>query len=199
MKEVKDIKVAIIIVSTSRYERKIRGEPFEDESGEMAKRIIEKYGYTVTCKEIIPDEKGTIQMEAKRRIEEGNDAIIFIGGTGLSKTDLTYEAIMEIVEKNMEGFGEIFRMLSYREIGSAAIMSRAIAGILNGRLLVAIPGSPNAIPIALERLILPELRHIIFHASFLSYWFRFIIHWGFIVLYWSIWAYYGFNVITLIQ
>jgi len=164
MKEVKDIKVAIIIVSTSRYERKIRGEPFEDESGEMAKRIIEKYGYTVTCKEIIPDEKGTIQMEAKRRIEEGNDAIIFIGGTGLSKTDLTYEAIMEIVEKNMEGFGEIFRMLSYREIGSAAIMSRAIAGILNGRLLVAIPGSPNAIPIALERLILPELRHIIFHA-----------------------------------
>lgn len=164
MKEVKDIKVAIIIVSTSRYERKIRGEPFEDESGEMAKRIIEKYGYTVTCKEIIPDEKGIIQMEAKRRIEEGNDAIIFIGGTGLSKTDLTYEAIMEIVEKNMEGFGEIFRMLSYREIGSAAIMSRAIAGILNGRLLVAIPGSPNAIPIALERLILPELRHIIFHA-----------------------------------
>jgi len=164
MKEVKDIKVAIIIVSTSRYERKIRGEPFEDESGEMAKRIIEKYGYTVTCKEIIPDDKRIIQMEAKRKIEEGNDAIIFIGGTGLSKTDLTYEAIMEIVEKNMEGFGEIFRMLSYREIGSAAIMSRAIAGILDGRLLVAIPGSPNAIPIALERLILPELRHIIFHA-----------------------------------
>lgn len=164
LKEVKEVKVAIIVVSTSRYEKKIRGEPFEDESGEIAKKIIEKYGYTVTCKEIVPDDKGIIQMWAKKRIEEGDDAIIFIGGTGLSKTDLTYEAIMEILEKEMEGFGEIFRMLSYREIGSAAIMSRATAGILNGRLLVAIPGSPNAIPIALEKLLLPELRHIIFHA-----------------------------------
>lgn len=164
LKEAKEVKVAIIVVSTSRYEKKIRGEPFKDESGEIAKKIIEKYGYTVTCKEIVPDDKGIIQMWAKKRIEEGDDAIIFIGGTGLSKTDLTYEAIMEILEKEMEGFGEIFRMLSYREIGSAAIMSRATAGILNGRLLVAIPGSPNAIPIALEKLLLPELRHIIFHA-----------------------------------
>ncbi|MCC6018211.1 MAG: molybdenum cofactor biosynthesis protein MoaB [Candidatus Verstraetearchaeota archaeon] len=164
LKEAEEVKVAIIVVSTSRYEKKIRGEPFEDESGEIAKKIIEKYGYTVTCKEIVPDDKGIIQMWAKKRIEEGDDAIIFIGGTGLSKTDLTYEAIMEILEKEMEGFGEIFRMLSYREIGSAAIMSRATAGILNGRLLVAIPGSPNAIPIALEKLLLPELRHIIFHA-----------------------------------
>ncbi|MCR6624300.1 MAG: molybdenum cofactor biosynthesis protein MoaB [archaeon YNP-LCB-024-027] len=164
LKEAKDIKVSIIVVSTSRYEKNIRGEPVEDESGEIAKMIVEKYGYKVTCKEIIPDDKGVIQMEAKKRIEEGDDAIIFIGGTGISKTDLTYEAIMEIVEKKMEGFGEIFRMLSYRDIGSAAIMSRATAGVINGRLLVAIPGSPNAIPIALEKLLLPELHHIIFHA-----------------------------------
>ncbi|MCX8168734.1 MAG: MogA/MoaB family molybdenum cofactor biosynthesis protein [Candidatus Methanomethylicia archaeon] len=164
LKEVHEVKIAIIVVSTSRYTMMMRGEKFDDESGEEAMKTIEKYGFKISCKEIVPDYKKDIQKKINERISSNDDVIILIGGTGLSKTDVTYEAVEEIIEKKIDGFGEIFRILSYREIGSAAIISRAIAGISNGRIIVAIPGSKNAIPIALEKLLLPELPHILFHA-----------------------------------
>jgi len=164
LREILDVKVSIIVVSTSRYEKKIRGEYFEDESGEEAKKIAEKYGFKVLCKEIIPDDKDIIKRELFNKIELGSDLIIFIGGTGLSKRDLTCEALQEVIEKRIDGFGELFRMLSYREIGSAAIMSRAMAGLIREVLVVAIPGSPLAVAVALEKLLFPEVKHIIYHA-----------------------------------
>ncbi|MEM3615464.1 MAG: MogA/MoaB family molybdenum cofactor biosynthesis protein [Candidatus Methanomethylicia archaeon] len=161
--EMRELKVAIIVVSTSRYRKILSGEAVEDASGEEAQRIARNYGYKVTCKEIIPDDKVMIQKKIFEKSLE-NDAIIFIGGTGITKTDLTYEAVQEILDKRIDGFGEIFRILSYRDIGSAAIISRAIAGIYNGILIAAIPGSPKAISLALEKILLPELPHIILHA-----------------------------------
>jgi molybdenum cofactor biosynthesis protein B len=88
-------------------------------------------------------------------------AIIINGGTGISRRDSTYEAVDEMLEKRLTGFGEIFRLLTYQDIGSPAIMSRATAGIINGRVLFSIPGSEHAVRLAMEKLILPELGHVV--------------------------------------
>ncbi|MEM3986230.1 MAG: molybdenum cofactor biosynthesis protein B [Candidatus Methanomethylicia archaeon] len=164
LKEVLEVKVSIIVVSTSRYEKKIHGEEFKDESGEEAVKIAEKYGFKVLCKEVIPDNEKMIREELFNKVEMGSDMIIFIGGTGLSQTDVTCEVLQNILDKRIDGFGEIFRMLSYREIGAAAIMSRAIAGLFKGVLVAAIPGSQKAVTLALEKLLFPEVKHILYHA-----------------------------------
>ena len=87
--------------------------------------------------------------------------ILFNGGTGVSRRDRTYDVISRTLEKELTGFGEIFRMLSYQEIGAAAMLSRATAGIYRGKLVVSMPGSSNAVRLAMQKLILPEIRHII--------------------------------------
>ena len=88
-------------------------------------------------------------------------AVIITGGTGISKRDSTYETIISLLEKRLDGFGELFRVLSYEQIGSAAIMSRATAGIARGKVVFSIPGSQKAVSLAMEKLILPELPHIV--------------------------------------
>jgi molybdenum cofactor biosynthesis protein B len=93
------------------------------------------------------------------------DAAIFCGGTGITHSDVTIETVTPFMEKTLPGFGEIFRQLSYHEIGSAAVMSRAIAGISEGKSIFCIPGSPNAVRLCLEKLILPEAGHISKHAQ----------------------------------
>jgi molybdenum cofactor biosynthesis protein B len=104
--------------------------------------------------------------QIKARIAEGtgNDqvqAIIINGGTGISRRDSTFEAVDAMLEKRLDGFGEVFRFLTYQEIGSPAIMSRATAGIIKGRVLFSTPGSENAVRLAMEKLILPELGHLV--------------------------------------
>ena len=88
-------------------------------------------------------------------------SIIFNGGTGISRRDSTFEAVDGMLEKRLDGFGEVFRYLTYQDIGSPAIMSRATAGIIKGRVLFSTPGSENAVKLAMEKLILPELGHLI--------------------------------------
>lgn len=159
----RNVSFKIIVVSSSRYEKKIREEHVKDESGDLAIELIRQCGYKVQGKTIIPDDKDVINLEISKAEKEA-DVIILIGGTGIGVKDYTYEVVKERVEKEITGFGEIFRFLSYREVGSAAILSRAYAGTLNGKLIVCIPGSKKAVKLAFEKLILPEVGHILLHA-----------------------------------
>ena len=130
-----------------------------DESGRLIKTMLEAAGHEIAYYEIIPDEPDRI---AKAIIEHlpRLDGIITNGGTGISARDSTFEAVRSLLHKELEGFGELFRMLSYQEIGPAAFLSRTTAGIRGGRLVVSLPGSPDACRLGMEKLLLPELGHI---------------------------------------
>jgi molybdenum cofactor biosynthesis protein B len=111
---------------------------------------------------IVKDEPTEIEARLREALaNEQVEAIIVNGGTGISPRDGTYEVIVRLLEKRLDGFGEIFRYLSYQDIGSAAIMSRAVAGSVQGKVLISLPGSKGAVRLAMEKLILPELRHMV--------------------------------------
>ena len=136
--------------------------PETDISGQLIQTLLKEQGHHVVSYHVVKDEPGQILF----RITLGttNDAIravIVNGGTGISRRDSTFEAVDEILEKRLSGFGEIFRLLTYQEIGSSAMMSRATAGIMKGRILFSIPGSENAVRLAMQKLILPELGHLV--------------------------------------
>lgn len=153
---------SVFICSTSRYYKK--KAQISDISGNYLEDSLKKAGHEVIKKEIIADEKSLIINALKESIRSPNiDAIIFSGGTGINSSDITIETISPHLEKSLPGFGEIFRQLSYKEIGSAAVLSRALAGIIANKIIYCIPGSPNAAKIAVERLILMETAHIVKH------------------------------------
>ena len=136
--------------------------PETDTSGQLIQKLLKENGHTVAIYHLVKDEPEQI----KARISDGvaNDsvqAIIINGGTGISRRDSTFEAVDGLLEKRLDGFGEVFRFLTYQEIGSPAIMSRATAGIIKGRILFSTPGSENAVRLAMEKLILPELGHLV--------------------------------------
>lgn len=161
----KKLKFAVIVCSSSRYEElKAKGKA-EDPSGELITSILESAGHEVVYKAIVPDNSAMIRIELKKIISEKEiDAAIFCGGTGISPSDVTIETVKPLMEKILPGFGEIFRWLSYQEIGSAAILSRALAGTAEGKAVFCIPGSPHAVRLCVEKLILPEAAHIVKHA-----------------------------------
>jgi molybdenum cofactor biosynthesis protein B len=133
----------------------------DDLGGALLVRALERAGHTVVSRRILPDEprRITAHLRALARASRAR-VVLLTGGTGIAARDRTFEAIDALLEKRLEGFGELFRMLSYREIGSAAMLSRAVAGTWRGRILFALPGSPKAVALALRRLILPELPHL---------------------------------------
>lgn len=131
----------------------------DDESGRVIKEMLESAGHMVAHYEILPDSPERIRQAATETLA-AVDGLIFTGGTGVAPRDSTIEALKPMLSKELEGFGELFRMLSYQEIGSAAIMSRALAGISHGKILVALPGSPAACRLAMEKLLVPELGHL---------------------------------------
>ncbi len=136
--------------------------PDTDTSGQLIRSLLEARGHTVVGYSLVKDEPAQIQLWiARGTSNEAVQAIIVNGGTGISRRDSTFEAVDAMLEKRLDGFGEIFRLLTYQEIGSPAIMSRATAGIINGRALFSIPGSENAVRLAMEKLILPELSHLV--------------------------------------
>ena len=153
---------AIFICSTSRYNQ--NNDQIKDVSGEYIIKMINEAGHNVKIKKIIADDKNMI-IKALKEIFCLPDihAAIFSGGTGITPTDITIETITPFLEKILPGFGEIFRQISFKEIGSAAILSRAIAGLVKDKVVYCIPGSPNAVRISVERLILPETAHIVKH------------------------------------
>ena len=129
--------------------------------GNMTVRLLRK-GHEVVAYHLVKDEPASI----KALIEAGAgddsvQAIIINGGTGISKRDSTFETVNALLEKRLDGFGELFRYLSYKDIGSSAIMSRAAAGVYRGRIILSTPGSEGAVRLAMEKLILPELGHMI--------------------------------------
>lgn len=111
---------------------------------------------------VVRDEPDEVRAALAAAADAGADAVVVNGGTGISGRDRTYEAVAGLLEKRLDGFGEIFRWLSFREIGSAAMLSRAVAGTWQGRVVFSVPGSTAAVRLAWERLIAPELGHVVF-------------------------------------
>jgi len=134
-----------------------------DKSGNLMIQLLEKNGHHIIAREIVTDDKQEIEELINKGAESQDiDVILTNGGTGISYRDVTYETVKRLLDKELSGFGELFRMLSYNEdIGSAAIMSRAIAGIYNHTAVFSTPGSSGAVKLAMNRLIIPELNHIV--------------------------------------
>jgi molybdopterin adenylyltransferase len=148
------VACAVITVSDTR-------SPAQDSSGQTIQSHLMAAGHQVARYEIVPDEPLIIQAKLQQLGEQtGIKAVIFNGGTGIAPRDTTYDAIQALLDKELPGFGEIFRFLSYQEIGSRAIASRATAGIYRNLLVFSLPGSTNAVTLGMEKLIVPELVHL---------------------------------------
>lgn len=160
------LNFGVYICSTSRYKLIQRGEKeVSDVGGDTIVKILKNADQNVLFKKIIPDEFKLISEAAKSALSNPElDVIIFSGGTGVTSTDVTVESVSPLLEKTLPGFGEFFRRISYENIGSAAVLSRAVAGVAKGKAVFCIPGSPDAVKTAVEILILPESPHIVEHA-----------------------------------
>jgi len=148
------VRVFVVTASDTRGEA-------EDTSGAWLRQAVVGAGHELTGHRIVPDDPAAIRRvleEAGRLVAE---AIVVNGGTGIAARDRTYEAVAGFLEKRLDGFGELFRALSFQEIGSAAMLSRAVAGTWAGRVIFAVPGSTAAVRLAWERLIAPELGHVL--------------------------------------
>jgi molybdopterin adenylyltransferase len=133
-----------------------------DTSGQLIRELLTGAGHTVVGHAIVRDEPTQVTaLIRKGCVDPAVEAFILTGGTGVTSRDSTFEAVEVMLDKRLTGFGELFRMLSYQEIGAAAMMSRAQGGVVQGRALFSLPGSPNACRLALEKLILPELGHVL--------------------------------------
>ncbi len=133
----------------------------DDVSGRALREGLEAAGHGVVGQTVVRDEPDQIRAAVERALEGGARAVLITGGTGITRRDQTVEAIRPLLDREIPGFGELFRMLSFQEIGSAAWLSRALAGTVRGALVFVLPGSPNAVRLALDRLILPELGHAV--------------------------------------
>lgn len=150
------VKCSVMTVSDTRTKE-------TDKSGKLIIQLLEAEGHSITHYDIVRDEKTVIQEMLKNvTICHDVDVVLINGGTGISYRDVTIEAIQPLFTKEIPGFGELFRMLSYQlDIGSASMLSRAIAGVMNNRIVFSTPGSPKAVQLAMEKLILPELGHVL--------------------------------------
>lgn len=149
----KEVNCSVLTVSDTRT-------PETDTSGRLIKELLEENQHEIIHYQVVKDEPNEIRG-ILQALPAPIQVVILSGGTGLSKRDSTYEAIVELFEKRIDGFGELFRALSYDEIGSAAMLSRATAGVYQGKIIFSLPGSSNAVRLAMEKLILPELGHLV--------------------------------------
>ena len=140
-----------------------------DSSGRTIADLLEQHGHLVVARALIKDDPAQVRNAIERQLataaDTGPQVIITTGGTGITSRDSTVEAVDVLVEKRIEGFGELFRMLSYEQIGAAAMMSRATAGLASGRIVVCLPGAEKAVRLAMEKLLLPELGHLVQQAG----------------------------------
>jgi molybdenum cofactor biosynthesis protein B len=150
------VRVAIVTISDTRT-------PETDTAGDVAEELLRDAGQEVVERRIVRDEVSGIRNNLVDLLARSDvDAVVTTGGTGISARDTTYEVVDRMLEKRLDGFGEIFRMLSYEEIGAAAIMSRALAGAVGSKFVASLPGSRNAVGLAVEKLLVPELAHVVF-------------------------------------
>ena len=156
---------SLITVSTSGFTELRNGKVPKKGGEKIALHELKEGGHKVISTKLVDDEKSMIRLESlKSLFEEGADVVILMGGTGISKRDLTVEALKPLFDKELEGFSELFRMKSYEEIGTAAYLSRALAGVMNGKIVFCLPGSPSSVETAL-RMILPEINHALYIAN----------------------------------
>jgi molybdenum cofactor biosynthesis protein B len=151
------IDTAIITVSSSRTRK-------DDTSGNTICEILKNAGIHVNQYSIVPDQIELIRAEVYHSLQKSN-CIIINGGTGLTYDDCTIEAVLPLLDKKIDGFGELFRMKSYQEIGTSSMLSRALAGICHKKAVFCIPGSTPAVTLATKELIVPEIAHILSHAN----------------------------------
>ena len=160
------LNYGIYICSTSRYKLIQKGEKeVSDIGGDTIVKLLRNAQQNVLFKRIIADDKALISDAINEALSMSDlDVVIFSGGTGITHTDVTIETVSPFFEKTLPGFGEFFRRVSFDRVGSAAVLSRAVAGVAKGKAVFCIPGSPNAVQVAVEMLILPESPHIVEHA-----------------------------------
>lgn len=147
------IPIALVTVSDTRTRD-------SDENGQYLRARAEEGGHTVVLQEIVTDDPDRVLSALEDAQNAGARIVVFNGGTGISRRDNTYDALSGRLEKTLPGFGELFRMLSFEQVGAAAMLSRAVAGVISGTVVISIPGSPAAVRLAWDRLIGPELAHL---------------------------------------
>ncbi len=155
----KTVNCAVITISSTRTEE-------TDDSGKLIKQKLSENGHQIIAYRLLKDDAEAIRKKIYELMEDERvQVIITNGGTGVSHRDITIETISPILEKKLDGFGELFRLLTYQEIGSGSIMSRAMAGVVRGKVVISLPGSPDAAILAMDKIILPELGHLVREAT----------------------------------
>lgn len=151
----REVRCAILTASDTRTEA-------TDASGKAIASLLEEAGHRVVARRLVRDEPADVRAIVDAWLDDEQvQAVITTGGTGIGRRDSTYEALVTLLDKQLQGFGELFRMLSYQEIGAAAMLSRACAGVARGRVLVLLPGSEHAVRLAMTKLVVPELGHVV--------------------------------------
>ena len=150
------VRVAVLTISDTRTLA-------TDTGGETVESLLRGAGHEIAGRDIVRDEPSAIQTKLADLLARPDvDAVVTTGGTGISARDTTYEVVDRMLEKKLDGFGEIFRMLSYEEIGAAAVLSRCVAGAVGTKFVACLPGSRNAVRLAVEKLLVPEISHVVF-------------------------------------
>ena len=150
------VRIAILTISDTRT-------PATDTGGDTIEELMKCAGHRIVERSIVRDEASSIRTKLVDLLTRSDvEAVVTTGGTGISARDTTYEVVDRMLEKRLDGFGEIFRMLSYEEIGAAAVLSRCVAGAVGTKFIACLPGSRNAVRLAAEKLLVPELAHVVF-------------------------------------
>lgn len=152
-KQVEVVNIAVVTVSDTRT-------PETDTNGHYLQEQATAAGHKIVAHQIVRDEANEVEAVLETLVNSEARIILFNGGTGIAPRDRTYDVLSRKLEKTMSGFGELFRMLSYEQVGSAAMLSRATAGVYKGKLIISTPGSPAAVQLAWEKLIAPEIHHL---------------------------------------
>ena len=153
------VTCSVLIISDSRTEE-------NDESGRFLKDRLEKNGHRVLSYALLANDATAIKKQVETLLQQAElQVIITSGGTGASHRDVSVETITPLLEKKLDGFGELFRFLTYQEIGTTSVMSRAMAGVANGKIIISLPGSLGAVTLAMEKIILPEVGHMVREAT----------------------------------
>jgi molybdopterin adenylyltransferase len=158
------LRVRVVTVSTSRYGKKKEGVKFDDEGGDTAEQEIKGAGHLVTGRGLVSDDAAMLRKEVRGFLGGRDDVLLFTGGTGVSTRDVTIETVRPYFEKELDGFGELLRRLSFDEVGSAAMLTRATLGVAKGKLIMCLPGSPGAVKTALKAAV-GELPHAAYIAG----------------------------------
>ena len=149
------VTCAILTISDTRTEA-------DDKSGKIIQELLQEAGHQIGFYQVVKDEAPQIREQITQIATEGKCQVILTnGGTGIAARDTTYEAVTSLLEKGLDGFGEIFRFLSWEDIGSGAMLSRAVAGVYKDTMIFCMPGSSGAVRLAMEKLIVPELSHLV--------------------------------------